>query len=136
MPATPDGSGAFYQDESGSAETLSGTPFMRRVLHLGNGYGIPDWMIKKLNKISFLNRVYYENVRYTRDEESKIEVIERVGYPMNMYRITLRESVATSGLSIVDSPLPGETNVAAYTLDAEAFGMAAGVIQIEIEEEF
>jgi hypothetical protein len=131
-PLVPESSSTTYEDEPGDTEILSGTSWMRQKVLLGDGYGMPDYMAKKLNRILLLNRVFIEGIEYTKVGDAKLAPSEEItGYPMVYYTVDMRESQNTMGLVISDMDL-GNEFVSTVTLDAEAFGGAEGVIQIDI----
>lgn len=132
-PVTPESTSTTYEDEPGDTEILSGTAYMKQKVLLGGGSGIPDYLAKKLNRLFLLNRVYLDGVEYTKVGDAKLETVElATGYPMNYYTVDLRESLNSQGLVVSDVDLHNSFT-STLTLDAEAFGGAPGVIQIEID---
>lgn len=131
----PDSSFVNFEDEPGDVELLRGRPYMKRVLTLGGGTGIPDWMANKLNSILLLNRVTIEGIRYTRSADSKFEVEERIGYPLNYYRVQIQKALNETGIAVTDDGTEIINGLTSYTLDAKMFGQNAGVINITTRNE-
>lgn len=130
-PPTPESTSTTYEDEPGDTEILNGTGWMKQKVILGDGYGLPDYMAKKLNKLFLLNRVFIEGVEYTKAGDAKLETVELVqGYPMNYFTVEMRESINQGGLVVSDLDL-GNEFISTLTLDASAFGGGDGVIQID-----
>lgn len=124
-----------YQDENGNGEMLNGRPNRKRVLYVGDGYGVPEYVQLKVGEIMLLNRTSIEGTLYKRVSDGKIEEVEIAeGLPKQYYTLEVMRSLNRTGLSISDTDVPETNRTAVYTLDAKAFGQADGVINIETEE--
>lgn len=134
-PWKPDSDFVDYEDEQKDIELLHAVPSAVRTFIIGNPVGIPDWMALKINEILLLNRVYIDNIRYTRTSDSKMEESTTQGYTMSYYKTTLRKAINDSNFTISDSDLPIPAGGMIVTLDGDAFGKANEVIQITVEKE-
>jgi hypothetical protein len=129
----PDGSSVDYEDEPRDLQTLSFGTFTRKKIYFGMPWGIPEYLAITLNNITYLNRVKIEDTYYTRPSESKLDGVERNGYPLNYYTLDLRKADSNQDFVVTDDGIEPEAG-AIYTLDSEAFGRGPGVTQIEIYE--
>jgi len=133
LPWFPDSSFEPYTDELADYEVLDGIPVAKRIMRIGNSYGVPDWMALKISRILLLNRCSIDGVRYSRTPESKFTKKEIQGHPMNSYVVEISRSTNHHGLGT--NEVGTESDVAiAYTLNGQAFGMAdpGSTINIEI----
>lgn len=117
-----------YTNEIDDNELLDGIPRQKRIMETRF---IPDWVRRKLVYFLMLNRVYIEGVRYSRTIESKIDKRPVVGSNLVSYKIELSRAVNSYGLG-TDETGTEDNLVVTYTLNAQAFGQAAGEIQIDI----
>lgn len=126
-----DGSTTDYKDET-RYQVLDFDTDSSRTLRVGDPYGIPEWMQGKLNSILRLNRTDIEGTRITATADSKWEIDEPNGYPLRFCSIDLRRSSKVLGVSVTGTGDQTETAII-WNVDAEAFGQAPGVIQIEVK---
>ena len=127
-----------YTDELADVEVLDGIPVGKRILHIGNAYGVPDWMGMKLNKLLLLNRCLIDGVRYSRTTESKFAKKELNAHGMLLYNIEVSKAVNKHGLSTNESGIEeDELTTIVYTLDGKAFGLSdpGAVINVELKNE-
>lgn len=99
---TPTSSMEDYQDEEGVFEILSSQGTYTRKLYLGSVYGLPDWMIIKLNQILLVNVMFIDGQRYTRNADSKLQPHEQEGNPLSYWDIDM-SPVSDPGLNIPNS---------------------------------
>jgi hypothetical protein len=134
MPILPQADSTEYVDELKNDETIDGRPWDKRVLLIGDGSGVPDWMARKINMIMLLNRTSIEGVRYSRSGNSVMEPVIREGYPMHYYQLEVQPAQVTNGLVFTGTPAPANDTFVA-TLDASAFGLGEGVLDIDVEND-
>jgi hypothetical protein len=136
-PWEPDSSFVDYEDEPGDIELLNGIPSLKRTLELGEGQGVPEYMIMKLNEILLLNRVNIENAQYVRLPDSKFNITkpEDKGYPFYYASIDVKKAINDTGLVLDETGIEIPRPMVAYTLDAQMFGDGSGVINIEVQDE-
>lgn len=131
MPLEPQSDFANFVDEIKDNTPIDGRPWDKRILILGSGSGIPDWMARKLNIVLLLNRCAIEGDYWSRNGDAKLEPVKREGYPMNYYTVEVAPQKAAYGLVYTGMPAPSE-DVIAYTLDMMGAGFAPGLIDIEV----
>lgn len=134
LPILPQADSEQYEDELKDNEQLNGRPWDKRVLIIGDGAGIPDWMARKINMIMLLNRTNIEGDNWTRSDKALMEAVVREGYPMNYYQLEVQPGRASTGLIFTGTP-EAIDDVIAYTLDAASIGQGEGVVNIEVRDE-
>ena len=112
----PGGKSQVYEDQVMNSITLSARPFDVFKLFVGNATGVPDWFIKKLNRIMGCDHVKIDGKYFTPPEGAKWEAKEEQEYQMKGWSIDLREGLARDSF-IFDSE--GSTN--------EEFGVVFGI---------
>lgn len=134
MPLDPQSDFSSFVDEVKDNTPLNGRPWDKRVLILGSGSGIPDWMARKLNMALLLNRCAIEGDYWSRNGDAKLEPVKREGYPMNYYTVEVAPQRSAYGLVYTGTPAATE-DVIAYTLDGSPFGRGNDLIDIEVVDE-
>jgi len=86
---TPTNTLEDYQDEEGNFEILSSMATYTRKLFLGDAYGLPDWMVIKLNHVLSVNTLFIDGQKYTRNADSKLQAHEQEGNPLSYFDIDL-----------------------------------------------
>lgn len=61
---TPGNNRAVYVDQNVNATLLSAVPFRKFNFYLGFQYGLPEWVVDKVNFIQSVDQVKYNNVYY------------------------------------------------------------------------
>lgn len=134
MPTQPDSEFSTYEDDANNNQMLWGISTPTKQLYIGNQYGVPDWMASKVNAVLLLDKVAIDGDLYAKQSDSKLEANTIEGYPMSYYSITLSQYGNKQGLEIGDSEIDDSIKTAVFTLDAQAFGNAEGVIDVEIND--
>lgn len=101
---TPSSTLEDYQNEEGSFEILSGQPTYTRKLFLGSAYGLPDWMLIKLNQLLLVNVLFIDGQQFTRNADSKLQAHEQEGNPLSYFDIDM-SPVVDPGLQIPKSQI-------------------------------
>jgi hypothetical protein len=88
-PASKD---TLFEDQVLNQTLLNSRGFDLYEFTIGSSEGIPDYMIKKLNRILGCSTVIYDGIEYTKNDGAKFEASEMDDYPMRVWTIELRES--------------------------------------------
>lgn len=129
-----------YEDDPWDEELINARANKFRQLILGTndgigGSGLPDFMMIKMNHILLLNQWYVEGEHYVRQAESKLEPTQRSGNPFDFYTVPVMKAKNEFGLSISGVGETTVNGIISYTFDATGFGMQAGILTLEIEDE-
>jgi hypothetical protein len=137
----PGGRLTQYEDQPMDIVSLDRQPTRGYQLLLGSNFGIPDWMIDKLNRILTLDHLTIDGFAYSLDKDAKLEAIETMGAPMGYWTIAIREENNKAGIAIDatgenDSELTIEydINTKGFSSNASPANQQDTIIQItEIE---
>ncbi len=126
-----EGSSTDYEDEE-SSETLAFNTYTNKKIYFGYEQGHPEWMQIKLNNILRLDNTSIEGTHIYLPANSKWEIIKTSGIPLFKYSIDLRRANSSMDFSVYADI--NDTVAAIYTVDAEAYGDAPGIIKVEIDD--
>lgn len=112
----PGGRVTRYEDQPLDMVTLEGEPTRSYQLLIGGNYGVPDWVIDKINRILMLDTLTIDGVAYTVDKDAQLEAIETQGAPMAFWTVRIREANNRAGIAIdadgmVEAPLTVVYNI-------------------------
>ena len=96
----PGGRSSQYEDQLMDVVSLDGQPTRGYELLIGGNFGIPDWMIDKINRILMLDNISIDGYGYSADKDAKLEAIETPGAPMAFWTIGIREATNKLGIAI------------------------------------
>lgn len=86
-----------FRDQRYFSKVLSSFTYEKQTLSLGGGYGVPNWVARKINLIFSLSSVFVDGKPMTRSEGSSVEInILHNDYPLYIYKIVLEETEETS----------------------------------------
>lgn len=124
----------IYEDEAGDWEITRGVPLKKRILQLGSEKGpISDWMALKMNRITLLDNWRIEGTQYTRNNNSKFEREDLgKGIPELIVKMEVVLADNEGGFNFATAGDDG-THTTAFTLDARAFGLNSGVLNVTEE---
>lgn len=96
----PGGRVTRYEDQPLDMQTLEGEPTRIYQLLIGSDYGVPDWMIDKINRILMLDSVTIDGVEYSVDKDAQLEAVETPGTPLAYWTVRIREANNRAGIPI------------------------------------
>jgi len=123
----PGGKRFVYEDQRMNPTVLKADPFREFDLGLGFSYGIPDWLIDKVNWIFSCDNVSIDGKPFAYVSDSgTFDIKDEEFYPLRGINITVRE-----GLNRASRPSagPGNPNVAlvtSYNIERRLFGDVDG----------
>jgi hypothetical protein len=113
---------AVYEDEPADIELLNGIAYDVFKLNIAIDDGIPDWMVKKINRVMLLNSVNIDEIGYTRNGDSKWEAVSNPGNPKKYWSLEVRKSKNRDGITLsIDGELDAGLSVI-YNVNTKGFG--------------
>jgi hypothetical protein len=122
----PKGTFTAYVNQPADIDLLNGIPFDTYTLFIEAPRGIPDWLLRKINRITMLNNVTYDGHEYTRDEGSNFDKIEVApNWALFNWSLKIRDAINRDGVTFdgeTGSVIPDSAMIAAYNINLDAFG--------------
>lgn len=88
-----------FEDQPADMVMLDAIPYDTFTLNIGDGYGIPPWVIKLIDRYMYLSGTTIDGVGFTRDKEAKMEIsMNTPGWPMNHYKMKIRHTTNADGV--------------------------------------
>lgn len=134
-PLAPQSVDTVWQDQPLNLETIDSIPFRQFKLALGGIWGVPDWVIEKVNRIFSCDTVLIQDRQYTKADGAKWETIIADGYPLRGWKIDVRETKNLYSLVAENNFSPAEQFAVVFNIETKVFGTFNGnasnnVIQI------
>lgn len=86
-----------FRDQRYIPEMLSDNVSEKQTLTLGGGFGVPNWVARKINLIFSLSNVFVDGTRMVRSEGSAVEItLIHNDYPLYLYKIVLEKGADIS----------------------------------------
>jgi hypothetical protein len=135
LPWSADSEVDNYEDENGDYQLTRGVPLKTRMVQFGGEDGlIADWMSLKMNQITLLENFRAEGIHLTRDNNSKWEPDDfGQGVPEFLIKIEMILAENQTGTTF-STPGDEDINAVTFTLDATAFGLDEGVINVTADQ--
>lgn len=113
----------MWEDQPLNQSIIESKPFRKWPFHIGFTYGVPDWMLDKLNYIFSCDTTMIDGELFVKHEpgaEFEETVIER--YPMRGFVMDLRESINRS-YEVIDPDINTDRKVVVvHNIEANLFG--------------
>jgi|GEM_PF-3270702 len=119
-------------DEVGDNQLLHSVPSQKRTLLIGDARGLPDWLYLKIKDMLLLDQVSIEGLAYVLPDDSKLEPNITDGYPMYYYQLDINPATNEFGATFAGASATDRNSVT-LVVDASAFGISTGVINIELD---
>ncbi len=94
----------IYIDQSRNAVTLSSFPYRAYDLKVGASYGIPDWIIDKLNRIMGNDSVKIDGKLYVKSDGAKWKPKRETLYPWVGWSLDIQEAMNKSAIRFDEDP--------------------------------
>lgn len=78
----PGSNDVIYTNQDNQRVLLNSAPYNVELLKLGNGKGLPNWIVEKLNRIFSTVEIYINGIRYIKFDSAKFEPVRVDEYPM------------------------------------------------------
>lgn len=82
-----------YDDQVWDSVTLSSTPYRTFKLFIGDDYGVPDYVVEKINRYLACDHVYLDGKEFTINGKSKIDMQHNKFYGFIGASVELREAL-------------------------------------------
>ena len=80
-----------FEDQFMNNNVIYSMPYEKFVLTLGDGLGIPNWLIRKINYLMQLDNIAIQDKPYTLSKGAKIEKIEDTYIGLATYKIDIQQ---------------------------------------------
>lgn len=117
-----------FEDQPANVVRLSSTPFRSFKLIIGDGYGVPDWVADKINRIFGMDKIWLDGKQFVRAEGSKMDRNGDRLYPMAGWTLEVREAQAKNGLTISNNMPTNYEVVSSIIEQTEIFGDTAELV--------
>lgn len=132
----PMSSDVMWIDQSYSNNIVSSKPYRTFQLLIGGQYGIPDWIVDKLNRILGNDSVKIDGKLYSRTAQSRWAPKREELYPWSGWSVEIQETKNKSALRYdEDNPVQSDEIMIAFNFNTAGFGdydgdAATNLIQI------
>lgn len=102
---------SVYENQPLNMTLIDSLQYAIYTIVFGNEWGIPDWMLEKLNLIFGFDNIQINGKQFCKAEAGQeFEAITIDGYPMRGYRYNLRESLNRAS-SVIDTTVNPERKI-------------------------
>jgi hypothetical protein len=123
---TPSSRDQFYDDQRYNPTILSSKPFDNYPLSIGGSWGVPDWVIQKINYIFSCNNVMIDGKLYAKTSDSRITVREEDQYPLRGIEFTVRQGL-NRGYKVISPDVDVNQRILiVHSIDSQLFGGIPG----------
>lgn len=117
----PDSKFTSYEDDPLDIDTLYGVPFRTHTLFIGGDFGMPDWLIDKVQRLLVLDGMQIEGYFYSCSPDAKLEAVDIDGSPFKYWSIPIREKNNRPGLVVTGVGTDGGDLTVEYNINTKAF---------------
>lgn len=121
-PLTPKSHDTVWEDQPANLRTIDSIPYRQPKLCIGGRWGVPDWVIDKLNRILSCDTVLIEDRQYTKADGAQFETTAAEAYPLRGWKIDIRETKNRYSLRAQNNFSPAEQFAIVYNIETKAFG--------------
>lgn len=133
----PQSERTVFIDQPGNIVQLTGKSFYTKKLVIGNTYGVPEWVIHRINEIMLCSEVLIDGKQWVGVSGAKFDPTRQENYTRAGWSIEVRPAKGRSGNRFVDAGPAGTSQY--YVIDnaeSNLFGMFNGpassnIIQIQ-----
>lgn len=131
---SPKSKSTVFVNEPQDIDLLNAIPYDTWKLEMGFDTGIPDYMIRKIDRIMLLDTVLIDGDQYTRDGEAQIEKQTYPGQPKEYLSLDIRKAKNEDGITLNTLGQLAGPQQAGYLIDSLAFGQNLGQVLINVSE--
>ncbi len=114
--------GEDWEDQPLNLETVLGITYREFPLIIGGSYGVPDWVADKVNHITAVDRMYINDLQFTRPKANQWEAIEDPNYSLAGFTTLIRQTVNNDSIVMVNGNSPSEFTFTVYDIISDLFG--------------
>jgi hypothetical protein len=124
-----------FIDQTRDIVQLSGKSFYTQKLIIGNAFGVPDWVIERVNQIFQCSQVLIDGRQYVANEGASFEPSREDNYPMAGWALEVRPADHQTRKRFTADGNSNNPTTVVYNIETDAFGQLTGpastnVIQI------
>jgi len=123
---TPKTKFTTFVDQPQDIDLLNAIPYDTWKLEIGRGSGVPDYIMRKIDRIMALDTVLIEGDQYTRDADAQWEPQTTPGQPKAYMTLDIRRAQNADAITLNTSGQLTTEQQAGYTVNARAFGNNLG----------
>jgi hypothetical protein len=125
-----------FIDQARRITQLSGESFETEKLIIGDSFGVPNYMIKKINNIYLCSEVLHDGKQYVGSEGARFEAKREELYPMTGWAFEVRPYETGTKKRFVADGNQGSPTTITYNIESKGFGpssspASSNIIQIE-----
>jgi hypothetical protein len=126
----------IFIDQPRNAVQLSGKAFSTEKLIIGDSFGVPDYMIEKINALFLCSNVLIDAKQWVGNEGARFEAKREELYPMTGWAFELRPAKSGTRKRFVADGNQGTPLTITYRIQSRGFGAittpaSTNVIQVE-----
>jgi hypothetical protein len=111
-----------FVDQPQDIDLLNAIPYDTWTLEVGRGSGLPDYLMRKIDRFLLLDTVFIDGDQYSRDADAQWEVQTFPGQAKTYMTLAIRRALNEDSITLNTSGQLDTTMSGGYTLDASAFG--------------
>lgn len=124
---TPASKDTIYEDQPLNETLIWSYPYDVYDFLVGGSWGIPDYLIKRLNRVFGCSILSIDGTLYTKNEGAKWEDKSFDGYPLRGWTIELRETLGGRGSQVYENNALQERRVSIIaTINTDGFAAGGG----------
>jgi hypothetical protein len=123
QPASKDN---IYEDQRLNQTMINAVPFRIYELLIGGNYGVPPFFIDKISRILGCSNLKMDGRLYTKHTGAEFEPIGLEDYPMQGWKIEMREKLNRDSVIIENDTIIEGVAAAALLIDNKGFGIDGG----------
>lgn len=112
----------LYEDQKENPYTLSSKPYSAFELNIGGTFGVPDWVIEKMNYIWSCNNVLIDGKPFGKSSETKFELVGEDHYPMRSINMEVMPGINRGSKIISPTVNTDQKIVVSYNIPGRIFG--------------
>jgi hypothetical protein len=126
----------IFIDQPRNAVQLSGKSFSTEKLIIGDEFGVPDYLIEKINDLFLCSSVLIDGKQWVGNEGARFEAKREELYPMTGWAFELRPAKVSTKKRFVADGAQGSPTTVVYNIEQKGFGPITGpassnIIQIQ-----
>lgn len=125
-----------FIDQPRNIVQLSGKSFSTEKLIIGDSFGVPDYMIEKINNLFLCSEVLIDAKQWVGNEGARFEAKREELYPMSGWAFEIRPAKSSTKKRFVADGTQGSPTSVVYNIQQKGFGTITGpassnIIQIQ-----
>lgn len=126
----------LFVDQPRNMVQLSGKSFSTSKLIIGDSWGVPDYIIEKINNLFLCSNVLIDGMQWVGNEGARFEASRESLYPMTGWAFEIRPAKASTKKRFIADGTQGSPTTVVYNIQGKGFGPMTGpastnVIKIE-----